>query len=296
MPTICYRQKSFTEEHTSLIATANSICDEYAAEGFKLTLRQLYYQFVARGVIPNTMQSYKRLGSVINDARLAGLLDWDAIEDRTRNLESPNIWDSPKDILEACAKQFKFDIWASQTTRVEVWIEKEALVGVIEPVCQKWRVPYFACRGYTSQSEAWAAGQRFAAYFEQDQDVAVLHLGDHDPSGIDMTRDNDERLTMFSEDEGGRLVIKRLALNFDQIRRYKPPPNPAKLTDSRATGYIAKHGGNSWELDALQPRVIAALIQNNIERYIDGDEWEKALKREKKARAGISKLAEDWED
>jgi hypothetical protein len=294
MPMICYREKTFTAEHEKLIATANGICADYEAQGFKLTLRQLYYQFVARAIIPNTMQSYKRLGSIINDARLAGCIDWDAIEDRTRNLESPNTWDSPKQILETCARQFKFDVWADQETRVEVWIEKEALVGVIEPICSKLRVPYFACRGYTSQSEAWGAGQRFADYNARGQSVVVLHLGDHDPSGIDMTRDNGDRLKLFSND--GDVRIRRLALNFDQIKQYNPPPNPAKLTDSRAEGYIAKHGRSSWELDALEPSVIAEMIADNVDIYVDEDKWQASFDREVEAQTRIMKMAKAWKD
>lgn len=294
MPMICYKEKTFSPDHEALIVTAVDICEEYDAQGFKLTLRQLYYQFVARDIIPNTMQSYKRLGSVINDARLAGRIDWDAIEDRTRNLESPSVWESPRDILKACAQQFKFDLWDTQDTRVEVWIEKEALVGVIEPICRRLRVPYFACRGYTSQSEAWGAGQRFTAYNQAGQSVIILHLGDHDPSGIDMTRDNADRLAMFSGD--GDVRVRRLALNHDQIQQYKPPPNPAKLTDSRATGYIAKHGRSSWELDALEPKVISELIEDNVQIYIDQDRWEEAKAKEQAARDRISKMAENWRD
>lgn len=294
MPLICYREKTFSADHEKLIDTAIDICADYDAQGFKLTLRQLYYQFVARAIIENTMQSYKRLGSVINDARLAGRLDWDAIEDRTRNLETLGHWESPKQILEATAAQFRFDRWENQDTRVEVWIEKEALVGIIEPICNKLRVPYFACRGYTSQSEAWAAGQRFAEYNDRGQSVVVLHLGDHDPSGIDMTRDNGERLNLFSND--GDVRIMRLALNFDQIQRYKPPPNPAKITDSRAVGYIKKHGRSSWELDALEPSVISEMIEDHVWNHVDTDRWETAVAREKEARARILKMAKNWKD
>jgi hypothetical protein len=264
------------------------------AQGYVLTLRQLYYQFVARDIVPNTMQEYKRIGSVINDARLTGRLDWEAIEDRTRNLEQLSTWDSPKDILDATAKQFRFDWWDSQPVRIEIWVEKEALVGVIERVAHRYRVPYFACRGYASQSELWRAGCRFIEHNERGQPVKVLHLGDHDPSGIDMTRDNDDRLSMFSE--SGDVEVTRLALNEDQVQKYKPPPNPAKLTDSRATGYIEKFGGKSWELDALDPKVIDDLISAEIEAYIDSDRWNEAKQRETDARARIAKMAKNWKD
>jgi hypothetical protein len=264
MPSITYKPKRFTADSEAIIAKADEICTAYMAQGYTLTLRQLYYQFVARGLLANTEKNYDKLGSLVNDARLAGLIDWDAIEDRTRHLRKLADWASPKDIIEACFTQFRYDRWQHQPTRVEVWIEKDALVGVIEGICNRYRVPYFACRGYSSQSEQWRAGRRFLGYRQGGQDVLVLHLGDHDPSGIDMTRDNDDRLAIFASGEDGEdfelesgLRVKRIALNMNQVRQYNPPPNPAKLSDSRAASYIERFGNQSWELDALEPRGIA---------------------------------------
>lgn len=294
MPYICYTEKKFSAASEATIIVAEKICAEYTEQGYVLTLRQLYYQFVARGLVDNTMQEYKRIGSIVNDARVAGRLDWNMIEDRTRNLEQLSTWDSPKDILQATAEQFRYDWWDNQPVRVEVWVEKEALVGVIERVAYRYRCPYFACRGYASQSETWRAGQRFIEHNDRGQPVKVLHLGDHDPSGIDMTRDNDDRLQLFSG--AGDVEVLRLALNEDQVRRYNPPPNPAKLTDSRAVGYIRKFGNESWELDALDPAVIDELISTAIERFIDDEKWEEAKEREADARKRIAVLAKRWKD
>jgi hypothetical protein len=305
MPKVWYKDHAFKPAALEIIATADAICNEYMAQGFTLTLRQLYYQFVARGLIANKQSEYDRLGSIINDARLAGLIDWDALEDRTRNLESLSHWNHPSEILTAVSQQFRYDLWANQDTRLEVWIEKEALAGVIEPICNKWRIPYFACRGYVSQSESWRAGERFLDYMRQGQQVTVLHLGDHDPSGIDMTRDNKDRIDGFirealSEELGALPVeyfsIERLALNMDQVRKYKPPPNPAKFTDSRATGYVSKFGTSSWELDALEPRVIADLIETNILSALDEEKWDEAKARETKARERLATLGKTWKD
>lgn len=293
MPLIAYKSQRFNTESLRLINTANRIITEYDAQGFKLTLRQLYYQFVSRDIIPNTEQSYKRLGSIINDARLAGEIDWDSIEDRLRNLVTVPSWDETRDIINDAADWFQLDYWDSQDTRIEVWVEKDALTGVIEPTCNKYRVPYFACRGYCSQSEAWSAGQRFIDYKDRGQRVVVLHLGDHDPSGIDMTRDNRERLEMFAD---GDINLIRLALNSDQVRKYNPPPNPAKITDSRAPNYIAEFGQSSWELDALEPRVIADLLNQNIRNFIDIERWNAAMEKEQKAKAHIRTAASKWKE
>lgn len=287
----CYTERKFKPESMAKIEQANAIIEEYQADGFTLTLRQLYYQFVSRDVIPNSDREYKNLGSILNDARLAGLVDWDAIEDRTRNLRRLPAWDSPADVIRSVSRQYRNNLWADQPSYCEVWIEKDALIGVIEPICNELRVPFFACRGYTSQSEVWSAGQRLIEHLNDGQAVTVFHLGDHDPSGIDMTRDNEDRLRMFiaAEADESMFQIERLALNMDQVKRYKPPPNPAKLTDSRATGYLSKFGDKSWELDALDPKVIARMIRENVDSLIDDEKWEAAIAKEQR---GIKKLAE----
>ena len=116
---ICYLSRTFSGESLRTIATANQILEEYSAQGYDLTLRQLYYQFVSRSLIANKDTEYKKLGSVINDARLAGEIDWDHITDRTRNLRSNPHWNSPRKIVEACVEQFRFDKWAKQPKYVE---------------------------------------------------------------------------------------------------------------------------------------------------------------------------------
>jgi hypothetical protein len=287
--------RRFSKGSLALIEQANEIVDQYRAQGFVLTLRQLYYQFVARGLIPNQQSEYKRLGSVINDARLAGLLDWDMIEDRTRNLEDLPRWDTPQDLIYAISEQYRSDIWSDQSHRPEVWIEKEALVGVVEPVCRELRVPYFACRGYGSQSELWRAGHRFRRHVRKGQHVIVLHFGDHDPSGIDMTRDNADRLALFSR-MNGAVEVRRLALNMDQVEQYNPPPNPAKATDARFAGYEAIHGDESWELDALEPQLISDLVRENVEALIDRARWNAVIAAEETARGVMKNVADSWED
>ena len=195
--------------------------------------------------------------------------------------------------MSSCALQFRFDKWDNQPCRPEVWIEKDALTGVIEPACQELDVAYFACRGYSSQSEQWRAGRRFRRYQRDGQEVIVFHFGDHDPSGIDMTRDNQDRLDMFSVNG---VEVKRLALNMDQVEAYSPPPNFAKLTDTRARDYIARFGDKSWELDALDPPVIDRLIRDAILEIRDEDLWQEAVERENVARETLQAISDNWDD
>jgi hypothetical protein len=296
MPKIKYRDWNPGIAARDIIATAEDICRTYAADGYDLTLRQLYYQFVSRDVIPNDMRSYKRLGDIINNARLAGMLDWSYIVDRTRNLRGTSHWDSPADVIDAAAQSFRLDKWETQPVRIELWVEKDALAGVIERAATEHDLSYFACRGYVSQSEQWSASQRFKRYINNGQDVVILHLGDHDPSGVDMTRDITDRLKEFIGPQSYRLDVQRIALNMDQVEQYGPPPNPAKITDSRAAGYIALHGDESWELDALDPRTLNDLITEHVERIIDQDEFEVVTEHEARHRELLNGASERWSD
>lgn len=297
MPKLCYEQKKFQAKSLKAIAQANTIIEGFAAQGFNLTLRQLYYQFVARDLIPNNLREYKRLSTIINDARYSGLIDWLHITDRTRNLRSNPHWDEPEDIIASAVSSFAIDKWETQEYRPEVWIEKDALVGVIEGVCGKADVSYFSCRGYTSASEMWIAARRLIGYLEKGQTPLVIHLGDHDPSGMDMSRDIFDRLELFVRAEGCNPAdVQRIALNMDQIETFRPPPNFAKLTDTRANAYIKRYGKNSWELDALEPTVLAQLIQDTVATYRDDRLWQETVTLEEQHRDNLRDVAKRWGD
>jgi hypothetical protein len=267
-----YKDISFRGDTLTLIHYMNVMIDSYIAQGFVLSVRQLYYQLVARDQIPNTERSYKRIASIINDARLAGMIDWDAIEDRNRDIELRTRWGSAADIVTAAARSFHMDMWVSQPARVVVIVEKAALVGVLGDVCRKLDVPLLAARGYPSVSIVREmALEHLGDALTRGQQAVVLHLGDHDPSGIDMTRDLEERFEMFC---GEPIQLRRLALNMPQIETLRPPPNPAKATDSRFAGYRKRFGDESWELDALEPRYLVDLVRHEIDGWIDTDAWD----------------------
>jgi hypothetical protein len=294
MPRICYQSIHFSATSRAAIHAANTILQEYVVRGLIVTLRQLYYQFVARALLPNRQSEYKRLGSIINDARLAGLIDWDHLQDRTRNLTRLSHWEHPGGVIETAAQSYHRDLWAGQENYVEVWIEKDALVGVIEGVSEEYDAPYFSCRGYTSQSEMWSAGQRLLKRVEQGQTVHILRLGDHDPSGLDMSRDIEARLMLFLGRRAGMLRLHRIALNIEQVRKYNPPPNPAKVTDSRSGPYIAEFGRESWELDALDPDVLTDLIRENILLYLDLSLFQEQRTQQESEREILTKASREW--
>lgn len=290
---IKYQAIKFSDKKLAVIEKANEIITDFESQGYDLTLRQLYYQFVAQDLIPNKQSEYKKLGVIINDARLAGLISWKSIVDRTRNLAGNSHWNSPAAIIRGSAEQYAIDKWENQPHRVEVWVEKEALAGIIGSVAERLDVDYFSCRGYTSQSEMWNAAMRLRRYIHNGQDVTIIHLGDHDPSGVDMTRDIIDRLSMFT---GKKINVDRIALNMDQVRKYKPPPNPAKITDKRAAGYIKKFGMKSWELDALNPQTLDELIEKTILEHRDEDLWSEKVADEEADKEKLIKIAERAEE
>jgi hypothetical protein len=198
-------------------------------------------------------------------------------------------WDDPADIVRSAAASYREELWRGQVYRPEVWIEKAALLGVVEGVCDELRVPYFATIGNSSQTLLYDAG--FAGYLDQGLTPVVLHLADHDPNGIDMTRDVRERLAFYAREE---IEVRRIALNLEQVRQYAPP-NFAKESDSRYAAYVEHFGTtNCWELDALPPTVIADLIRTEVTGLIDQAAWDEAAAGEDRNRTLLGRVAANW--
>ena len=277
-----------------LLHQSIQVLDEYEALGYSITLRQLYYQLVSRDVMPNAQSYYKRLGDVITKAREAGLIDWNAIVDRGRTPIMPPHWSSAASLMQAAASQFRLDRWADQPRYVELWCEKDALSSILEPIARQYHVHMLANRGYSSATAMWQAAQRIQDAYDHGQEPVILYLGDHDPSGIDMTRDVVERLDLLSFQTPVDII--RIALNFDQVLTHNPPPNPTKQTDSRAAGYLANYGPDSWELDALNPQTLNQLVTDQIENLLDHDLYDQQLAREEDIKAQLLNLAHQADD
>ena len=330
-----FRVTNFRKDTSARIEQANEILSEYDQ---KLTIRQLYYQFVSRLIIPNNKREYQNLASLITDARYAGLVDWDAIEDRVREADVPGEWDRIDDIVDAAVEQWRSPRWRNQPKYVELWVEKDALAGVLSPIARRNHVPLSVNRGYSSASAMKVAADRMLEAVgatdvevmcdncdapaedrngsgkcnncetktnivaraldrfggnEFEKQVVVLYLGDHDPSGEDMVRDIRDRLLEFGVPN---LSVQKIALTMEQVRRFNPPPNPAKLTDSRAQAYIEKYGDESWELDALPPRELNRLVEQAIARNVDREMMDAVIAREnierERVRAAIERSRE----
>lgn len=327
-----YKKITFNDANRSMVDTVDQIVEEYMEQGFVLTTRQVYYQLVARGLFPsdrrwtynasegkwerdpdgtqNAEPNYKWVAGLINDAKLAGYLDWDGMEDRVRTFRRRSRWDSPSELLRASAKQYHEDMWIGQKVRPFVIVEKDALGGVLEGVCHELDVPLLAARGYPSGSvlREFAVEDLLPCLMRNGrmkdktdrQQFRIIHLGDHDPSGIDMTRDLAERLYLFvtSQDDGmlGDNNMRRVALNMDQIRKLNPPSDPAKQSDARYRRYAKQHGEECWELDALEPKFLVDLVRKEVGACIDDrKKWNERVEAVKDARARLLKVAEQWD-
>ena len=286
----------FNRASAELIGTVNNILREYAAQGYRLSLRQLYYQLVARALVENSVKSYKRIGNLISDARLAGLVDWAMIEDRGRETNFLNHWNNPAEIVRDASRWFMTYKWEGQRNYCEVMVEKDALSGILLPVCQELDIRFTANKGYSSSSAMYETGKRLARIWHRDDidEIHIFYFGDHDPSGIDMTRDIGERFGLFSRDLVTHVNVHRLALNWNQVEEWSPPENPAKETDSRYQAYADEFGESSWELDAVEPRTLADLVRDSVTELIDQEMWDLVVEREDAMRAELVKFADEY--
>lgn len=267
MAKIKYAEHRLSASAMFIIEYANKVIQSYQASGLTLSLRQLYYQFVAENAFTDT---YVQSGG-----------KW---------VKDPD----GRDVLLEVADCFAYWKWEDQPHYVEVWVEKDALLEVVAQTANRHDVAYFSCRGYTSVTELHAAALRLRHELQHGKFVHILHIGDHDPSGLDMTRNITERLQDTFQIRDAK--IHRIALNRNQIDKYNPPPNPAKLSDSRSSKYVERHGEYSWEVDALRPDVLSRIIDANIDHWKDKALWAKAEAKETRARNLLKGIYDRWND
>lgn len=282
-----FRQKlHLSKNNIGRLDTINEIIQEYSQQGYILTLRQLYYQLVTRDVIPNEQKEYAKLSSILVKGRMTGIVDWDAIEDRIRTPYIPYFIDNIKEALEDTIHQYRLDRQKNQNNYIELWVEKDALSGVLKRVTREYHIRLMVNRGYSSCTAMHDAYERILPYELKGITSHILYLGDHDPSGLDMIRDIDHRLNEF----GISPIIQHIGITKEQILRFKPPVNPAKITDPRAKWYIKEHGEYSWEVDALNPEILNQLVKNNIEILINVESYNNIIKQETKDKKTIEKM------
>jgi len=303
---INYRTRStaFKSDAAAVLAQADAICQDYNRQGYRLTLRQLYYRFIATDAFPesrmdpdlgtkNTFQNYKWLQGLIVQGRENGMIDWNHIEDRGReSAGGDGGWDDPADAMDSIARQYRISHWDGQPEHVEVWVEKDALTDVIARAASPLNVSYTACKGSPSASLVHESARRLANIeMDESRSTTVLYLGDHDPTGLDIPRDIQERFWRY----GSKCHVERIALNLDQVQQYDPPPNFAKETDSRYARYVEEYGTDCWELDALEPAVLVDLVTSEIEARLDRSLYDERLAQEERERRILNTISDNWD-
>ena len=266
----------------ALIGAAETVIEDAEAEGYTPTLRRVFYALVAEHLLPNTLRAYKNLSWTLDRARWEGMLPFDALDDRARPVRQPPVWDSPGEILRASAAQYRSDWWAGADTHVELWAEKDAVSGILEPLAHEYGIPFLACRGFVSLTALSEAADRMW------RPTVILYCGDHDPSGLDMDRDIDERLEAL----GAEAQFERVALTPEQIDEHRLIPQPTKSADTRARGYSED---GAWELDALPVPALVGHVRNAIDALLPED-FHGRQGADQAARARLQEVATSFEE
>ena len=282
----CEKYQDYKPRHDARVLIDHVNRTIYEFEGFKMTVRQIFYQLLGQNIIKNSTKIYKKIVDVVGKGRKGGFIDWDAIEDRTRTHRVLDHWDSPTELIQDAAKWYRRDWWEGQPYYIEVWTEKDALIGIIKDAAYSLGCSCCSCRGYNSLSEMLAAAQRFIDKEIQGYECIILYLGDHDPSGINMTNDIKKRMELFH----ANVHVHRLALTMDQVELYNLPPNTAKEKDKRYASYKKLYGTDCWELDALHPQVLHDMITDFIKTYQDQKMFEAVKAQQEAEREQIKEL------
>lgn len=268
-----------------LIDAILDIINYYEEQDIKLTNRQLYYQLVGKSLIPNAMEIYKKICTILTDARYSGLIDWDSIIDKGRVPTKPLEFNNIKERVELAIYNYRLPRWKDQENYVELYCEKEAGETVLSPIAHKYHIYFGANKGYSGAAAMYELSQRLKEQLQKGKRITLLYFGDHDPSGLDMVRDIRERTIEFLQDIrniANRFQIVPLALNMEQIRQYQCPPNPAKISDPRAKWYIERHGNKSWELDAIDPKELQNIADKGVRDFLDIKKYNDWIKQEEK--------------
>lgn len=275
-----FRDIRLSTKNKVRLNTIEDIVYDYQEQGYRMTLRQLYYQLVSRDIIPNKVSEYGKLSRLLKEGRMGGIIDWDAIEDRLRVPYLPYYASNPKDAINDIVNSYRLDRQQGQDTQVEVWVEKDALSGVLKPITSEYHINLLVNRGYAS---ATAIHDLFTRIVTSNKKIKLYYLGDFDPSGLDIVRDINQRVNEMLDGggyDGSIFELERIGITQQQIQEYNPPPNPAKLSDTRAKEFVRKFGKYSWEVDALPPETLHILLRSKIETSINLDMYNAVLEQE----------------
>lgn len=265
-----------------------------------ITLRQLYYRLVSQLLIPNNINSYKRLSRILVKAREQGDVPINCLEDRSRRIlgRGDTGYDSAEEYLRSRIsslsdswKGFTMPMWDNQPKGILISLEKDALSRLVSRIANTYSVRTFPTRGYPSFSYV----QRMAQYIMTrmtDKETIVLYYGDFDPSGMDIERDLTDRLGKYG---AKNFTVQRIALTAEQIKQYNLPPMPVKRSDARAENFMEEHGDSAIELDALDPNTFQIIVRESIVSHIKIRRWNAKIRKIEELKIWIKEKLEDIE-
>lgn len=246
------------------------------------TVRQIYYQLVSRGVIDKTESEYKAtVCRLLAEMRREGRIPYDAIADNTRWMRKPRSYASLGDALSQMQDDYRRAIWNDQDAYVEIWLEKDALAGVLVDVTRRWDVPLMVSRGFASLSFLHSAAE---AIVEAGKPAHLYYFGDHDPSGIVIPQKIEQTLRELAPN--AEIHFERVAVLPEQIDAWSLPTRPTKRTDSRSKDFV----GESVEVDAIPPSKLRELCNACIARHVDETALEATRRTEQAERDTLDQL------
>ena len=251
-------------------------------DGKPMTVRQVFYQATVRGLVEKAETGYSKVQTDITLMRRDGSLPYDWLADNTRWQRKPNTFDSVEDALRETARFYRKNLWRDADAYVEIWLEKDALSGVIYPVTSMYDVPLMVARGYASLSFLFSAAEYINTL---DIPAYIYHLGDFDPSGVNAGEKIEETLRELAPDAD--IVFERIAVTEEQITDWDLPTRPTKASDTRAKTFSS---ALSVELDAIEPNQLRALVQETIERHLPAEQFEVLKAAEESERDIITRL------
>lgn len=245
------------------IDTIRAAIHDVLEEQHPATLRGVFYQLVSRGVVPKTEAAYKStVGRLLTRMRLDGEVPFEWVADNTRWVRKSASFANLGDMLRRSQDLYRRDLWASQDAYVEVWLEKEALAGVLFDVTDEWDVPLMVTRGYPSLTYVASAAE---AIRDVAKPAHLYYFGDHDPSGVDIPRSVEARLRELAP--AAEITFSVVAVTAEQIVSLGLPTRPTKATDSRSRNFA----GESVEVDAIPAPTLRAMVGDVIEAHVDRD-------------------------
>ena len=272
------------KQSLELLIQVQEIINSY---DFALTLRQIYYQLVARQIIPNEQRYYKKLSRLCVAGRDEGILPEEGFADRLREVDKLSSWSDLNEFMQTVKRSYRKDKWQNQDNYLEIWTEKDALRSVLTEITYQYDVALMVARGQLSRTEVYKTAGRYKA--QSDKKCRLYYCGDFDPSGLSIYDSIKKRVMDF----GVSINFKRIALTQEQIEKYQLPSDPAKQSDPNYNKFVSIYGSDMVvELDSLPPDVLRKIIEDCILQNIDEGHLMRILRKEKGERNRLNKFIE----